>query len=174
MANEGLVLGGLDLDDDTNYILEGLDLGNPSKRPEWASAADADGALLVRDPLCDNRVITARIRIKPQATITAALDKIAAVSKKIEEAEQQTDGLDLVWTPATTTTKALTFYVLSEQIDPLPVQVVGQDAGYFVAAPVITVKLTCKPFGYEAEVLYGTSTTSSDILPTLVVSACSG
>lgn len=173
-VNEGLVLGGLDLHDDVSYVIEALDLGNPTKRLEWATGADADGALLVRDPLVENRIITARIRVVPQSTMTAALDKVAAVSKKLEEAEQQTDGLDLVWTPANTTTKALTFYVLSGQIDGLPIDPAGADAGYFVRAPVFTVRMTCRPFGYEPEVLYGTSTTSSGILPTLVVSGVPG
>lgn len=178
-VNEGFVIGGLDLNDDVNYNLETLDLGNPAKRTEWAEGADADGALLVRDPLTDNRTITARVAIPPQATMALALDKIAAISKKLEEAEQQADGLPILWTPANTTTKALTFYALTGEVQPLALQVSGADAGYFVRSPIVEIKLTCKPYGYEPEVLYPTSTTSvpgtnGSLLPSLVLAGIPG
>jgi hypothetical protein len=76
-----------------------------------------------------------------------ALAKLTALSAKLEEAEQQPDGLALVWTPATSTT-SMTMYVLSGQVDGLPISLSGDDAGWFLLAPVITLRLTCKPFGY--------------------------
>lgn len=173
-VTEGLVINGLDLNDQTTYVLEELDLGNAPKRFEWATGADADGALLVRDPLTDTRTITARVRVVRQASMDAAINAVAILSDKIEECEQQPDGSAVVWTPANSTTKALTFYALAGQMDPVPITISGADAGYFVLSPVVTIHLFCKPYGYEAEVLYGTSTTSTDILPTLVVSGVPG
>lgn len=153
---EGLVFDGLDLNpDDGGLYLEQLRNPPPKKRPEWQQGADADGSMLVRDPLLENREITLRLRVNPTATMNDALDQIAAVSQKIEEAERNLDGLELVWTPARST-RPVTFYVLTGSVDDVPIEAVGDGAGWFAdrPAPVITVTLTCKPYGYEDQVTY--------------------
>jgi hypothetical protein len=144
---EGLVFDGLDLNDRTNLILQGFEFLPARKRQEWAQGADTDGALLIRDPLFDNAELVVRLRVAKQTTMNLALAKLTALSAKLEEAEQQPDGLALVWTPATATT-SMTMYVLSGQVDGLPISLSGDDAGWFLLAPVITLRLTCKPFGY--------------------------
>jgi hypothetical protein len=143
------------------FILQGYDVPPPNKRQEWAQGADIDGALLVRDPLFDNREITLRLRVAQQATMDLALTQISLISKKLEEAEQQPDGLALVWTPAGSV-NSVTFYVLSGSIDGLPISLTGDDAGWFLRAPVITVKLICKPKWYGTPV---TSSTTSSATP---------
>ena len=148
---EGAVLDGLDLNAG-GLTLEGLLCPPPRKRGEWATSADVDGAALIRDPLSDNREVVVRVRADQQATMDQALAKIAALSRKLEEAEQNPDGLGLVWTPAQAT-GALTFYVLSGQIEELPIETAGDAAGWFVKAPVATLRLTAKSAAYGDEVI---------------------
>lgn len=157
---EQLVLDGLALNDVPNYRLQGFDAPPPKKRYEWAPGSDADGAALIRDPLFENREITARIRIAQRASMDLALAAVGAIVDKLEEAEKHPDGLDLVWTPANST-KSFTFKVLSGEVTGVPVSMDGDDAGWFKNAPVVTLTLTCKPFGYGPETLSSTSATST-------------
>jgi hypothetical protein len=149
-ATEGLVLNGLNLQTGA-FCVEALDMTPPAKRPEWAQAADADGAQLVRTPLFDNRTVTARIRVAPQANENTALEKVGEVVDMLQEAEQNPGGIPLEWTPANST-KTITFYVLTAAVTSIPIVVDGADAGWLQAAPVMVVAFTCKPFGYGAEV----------------------
>lgn len=165
---EQLVLDGLALNDAT-YRLQGLEMPPPKKRYEWAQGGDADGAALVRDPLFENREITVKIRITPPATMDLALAAIAAISDKLEEAEKQPDGLDLVWTPATGT-NSVTFKVLSGEITELPIDMEG---GWFKRSPVVVVTLVCKPFGYGPEVT-GSPTTAATPFVALTVADVDG
>lgn len=171
--NEGLTFDTLALNDGTTFTLEALEMPDPAKRPEWITGADADGSALVRDPLFDNREITARVRVEPQASMDLALAKIAQITDKIEEAERQPDGLPLVWTPANST-KTVTFYVLSGSVSGLPIMVNGADAGWFVAAPVITIALQAKPFGYGAEVGPTTAGPNTNAYQTLTLANVPG
>jgi len=169
---EQLVLDGLALNDATNYRLQGFEAPPPKKRMEWAAGGDADGAALVRDPLFDNREIQLRVRITQRATMDLALAAVAAITDKLEEAEKQTAGLDLVWTPANGT-KSITFKVLSGEITGLPVTMDGEDAGWFKNSPVLNITLTCKPFGYGPEVV-GSATSSATPFVTLTVGGVTG
>lgn len=168
-TNEGLVLDGLALNDVTNYRLQGLECTPPEKRSEWTEGGDADGAALVRDPLFDNREVTARIRITQRATMDAALSAIGAIVDKLEEAEKQLDGLDLVWTPANNT-KSFTFKVLSGSVTELPINF---EDGWFVRSPMVTVVMKCKPFAYGTEVT-GSPTSSATPVVTLTVASVTG
>ncbi|GAC1406348.1 MAG: hypothetical protein NVSMB60_26180 [Mycobacterium sp.] len=169
--NEGFVLGGLDLNSGPapagNYTLEEAVFTPPQKRMEWAQGADGDGSLLVRTPLFDNRTITARVRIEPQPTMDGALALVGSIVDKLQEAEQNPGGLTLVWTPAQGS-KSITFYVLSGEVKDMPISVTGDIAGWFVKAPVVTLVLICKPFGYGAEVA-GPSASSTTPIVTLAV-----
>jgi hypothetical protein len=51
-------------------------------------------------------------------------------------------------------------------VDGLPIELSGDDAGWFLRAPVITVKLQCKPFGYGTPV---TSSTASSATPFVTI-----
>lgn len=156
MAAEVWTLDGLALNDLSSFVLRGVDAPTPRKRPEWIEGVDADGSALVSDPLFENRIITLRIRVMPQSTMDAALAKIGSIVDKLEEAERQPDGIALLWTPQGAT-KTLTFYVLTGEID-VPISLSGDDRGWFRKYPTVTIKLTCKPFGYGAEVTSSTVT----------------
>lgn len=131
--------------------LEQLDMTPPAKRQEWAQAADADGALLVRTPLYENRTVTATVRLNPQATMDLALTKLAQVIEQLQEADVTPGGIELVWTPAEST-KTIKFWVLSGSVNGIPITMDGADAGYFARAPKLAIAMTCKPFGYGTEV----------------------
>jgi len=166
-ALEQLVLDTLALNDASTYRLQGLEIPPPSKKPEWITGGDSDGAVLGRDPLHENRVVTARVRILPQATMDAALAAIAAIGDKLEEAERNLTGVALVWTPAGST-KSFTLRVLSGEITELPIALDGTDAGWFFTrpAPVITIVMTCDPYARGTEV---TGTPASSTLPLMTV-----
>lgn len=151
------------------FILQGYDVPPPNKRQEWAQGADIDGALLVRDPLFDNREITLRLRVAQQATMDDALTQISLISKKLEEAEQQPDGLPLIWQPAGST-KRVTFYVLSGVVEGLPITLSGDDAGWFLRAPVVMLKLQCKPFWHGADITSSTTSAATPFVTTTITS----
>lgn len=150
MALDGYVLNGTSLNDETNYGIEAMDAPPPVKRPEWAQAADSDGSSLIRTPLYENRTITLTLRVGPQASMNAALEKIGALNDLLQECEKNPDGSPLVYTPATGT-KKYTLYVLTAQITAVPTVNEGNSAGFYVFAPQLTVVLTCKPFAYGTE-----------------------
>jgi len=167
---EGFVLNGLDLNSATGiYQLEDVQLPPPKKVPEWASGGpDVDGDVLVRTPRFENRTITAKVRVV-QTTMDGALAAVAAISDAIEEASKQPDGVTLVWTPASGT-HSLTFYVLHGEVTDLPLD---PASGYMAYAPVVTLVLTCKPFGYGPEVTGATVSGTTAVL-TQVISSVAG
>lgn len=172
-ALEQLVLDGLNLAYGDNWTLENnIQAAPPKKRMEWAQAADLDGAWLVRDPLFENREITLRLRVNQQANMDVALQILSELVGKLEECEREPDGLPLEWTP-TEASETITFYVLSGEIEEMPVSWNGDDVGWFIRSPVVTVKLICKPFGYGEEVTVG-STSSSAPLATLTIANVKG
>ena len=173
--NEALVLDGLAINDGVTFSLDGngLDMTPPPALEEWIKGADSDGALLAREPLHENRVIEAKIRVEPTATMNLALGKIAQIVDKLQEARRNERGLALTWVPANSTLPTITFRCLSGQVTGLPIVVNGDDAGWLSNAPVITVKLTCLPFGEGTETLLA-SVTSSAPLITLELTGVAG
>lgn len=156
---ERLILNGLDLSTG-NFALEAVDFTPPPKKPEWAQAADADGANLIRTPLFENRTITATIRIERQGSMDEALARIGELADMLQEAEKNPNGIPLEWVPANAT-KAITFYVLTGAITGIPVVVQGEGAGWFAKTPVVTISTTAKPFGYGEEVSAGAAVSNA-------------
>jgi hypothetical protein len=173
-ARESLILDGVELNDLTSdYVLRSIDFPVPKKRYEWVTGADADGAWLVRDPLFENRTIPMSLRVAQQATMDQALAKIAVLVGKLEEAEQQPDGLPLVWTPANST-KSITFHVLTGELDGIPVTRDGADRGWLRNYPIVNLTLTCRPFGYGALVSAAATASGSTPLVTVDVPSVAG
>lgn len=168
MADESWVLDGLNLNG-AALQLEEFSFPPPKKLLEWAKGADASGAILVRDPLVENREGTLKLRVAPRATMLVAAQAVAQVSRKLEECEQNPGGLPLVWTPADGTVPAITFYVLTGAIDDLPMSQTG-DSGYFVKAPLLIVSLTCKPFAYGTELVVANVSGGDPILTATIPS----
>lgn len=155
MALDGLVLNGTNINDETNYGLEAIEIPPAPKREEWAESADADGADLIREPLYGNRVIPLTLRVGRQASMNVALEKISALVALFQEAEKNgSEGIPLEYAPATGS-KTFTFYVLTGRVVAVPMVMETSDAGFYVFSPVLKCELTCKPFGYgpEEEVL---------------------
>lgn len=134
------VLGG-------TFTLEQLVIPTPKKNAEWASGGDSDGARLVRDPKVANRECSAKVRIVA-ASRDAASMAIAQITAKLEEAEQQEDGLPILWTP-TGATAGRTLYMLSGDVTDMPITV--EDA-WWSNAPLLGFNFTTKPFLYGSEI----------------------
>lgn len=171
MGAESLALDGLQLISG-HFGMEELEMPPPRKRLEWVQGDDSDGALLLRDPLFENREITCRLRVRPQASMDAVLARIADLEAKLEEAEKQRDGLPLVWTP-NGSTKSYTLYVLSGELTGVPIVMQGADTGWFQGQPIVTVQMTARPFGYGTEVI-GTPVSSTLPLMTLTIPGVAG
>jgi hypothetical protein len=169
-TNEALVLDSLAINDGTVFTLEALDMTPPEELEEWLKGADSDGALLAREPKVSNRTITATIRVEPQSTMNLALAKIALIVDKLKECQRNDNGLALTWVPANSTLGTITFRCLSGQITGLPIDVQN---GWFVNAPLLTLRLTCLPFAEGAEVT-GTPVTSTLPLITVEVTSVPG
>jgi hypothetical protein len=151
MALDSLILSGTNLSDEVNYGLEQIDFTPPAKLPEFAVSADGDGADLIRTPRFQNRTIKMTLRIAPQSTMNLALEKLGTLVDLLQEAELNPNGIPLEWTPASST-KTITLYVLTGAVTGVPMVMEGSSAGFYAKAPQVTVELTCKPFGYGAEV----------------------
>ena len=138
---EGLVLDGLNLNNGNTLSLESLQFTPAKKLLEFVKGADSDGSKLVRAARHENSEFELRIRVI-NSTMNLVLDTIGGIVDKIQEAERIAAGglgrgMELVWTPAGST-YALTFYVLAGEVAGIPIEVTGQDAGYFVKAPPVT------------------------------------
>jgi hypothetical protein len=154
---ESLVLHGLELNDGTTYGLTNLQLPIPRKKPEWVEGADADGALLMRDPLVSNGQLVARIDIMA-ADRDATHVLMRDVIQRLEEAERSPGGVECVWTPAGGT-ESLTFYVLTGEItEHPPLDGFGDHKWLTASVASITVTMDCRPGGYGERALYGTTT----------------
>lgn len=134
------------------------------------TGGDSNGAILGREALYENRVVTLRVQVVQQATQDLAQAKIGALVDKLQEAEK--GGIDCVWTPANST-KSGTLKVLLGEIVSLPVVMQGDDAGWMVNAPVAEIELTCKPGIRGAEVA-GTPTASTLPLMTVELTGVTG
>ncbi|MDP2712313.1 MAG: hypothetical protein Q8O56_13935 [Solirubrobacteraceae bacterium] len=158
---EALVLDGLELNDGTVFSLDKVDLTPPAELEEWVKGADSHGAILAREPLAENRVITAELQVEPQATMDLALHWVGELADRLKECQRNRNGLPLTWVPAGSTLSPITFRCLSGQITGLPIDVTS---GWLASAPSITVKLTCLPFGEGTETLFGSITSSAPLI----------
>jgi hypothetical protein len=170
MANEeALVLDTLALNDGTTLGMISFDAPVPRQRPDWIGGADSEAQLLVRNPLHENRKITVRLAVVPQASMNVAHDKILLVLDKLQKASKYQDGISMTWTPATGTRTA-TFDVLSGEIVDLPID---WENGWLAFSPQITVELTCKPYWRGTETLTSTASSSTPFV-TLEVASVTG
>lgn len=167
---EGVVLGGLDLNDLTNYRLERFETPIPKKKPQWVSGADSDGAELAEEAHYELRTFSGRVRVAPQASMDLALAKLGALTDKLQEASR--GDVALVWTPANST-KSVTANVLMGEVDALPITPDGADAGWLTTqpSPPVDFTLTCRPFLRGALVSSAATVTSS--LPLITVEVVS-
>lgn len=141
-----------------DFVIEDIDFGNPATRDEWVSSADSDGSLPMRTLKRENREVVIRVRVNPQTTMDLALTKIRNLEKVLESAERYasagiwdptTDPVRLNWTPASSSA-AIVLPVYSAHIEDVPKKVQGDDAGYFINAPVFTIRCVCDPLGYSS------------------------
>lgn len=170
-VTESWVLDGLDISSGNFQILE-LEASPPKAKPEFITAADSEWGALARQPLHENRTITFRLRVTPQASMNAALDQVGLVVDKLRKASSADAGIPLVWTPANST-RTRTFDVLMGEITDLPISVNDQGRSWFLQRPIFTVEMTCKPYGYGTETLTSTASSSTPIT-TLEVAGVTG
>lgn len=137
---EGFTLGGLDLNDGVTYLLTEFSPGTAKKKPIMVSGADSDGAELADEARYENRVVTGKVIILPQASQDLALAAIGALTDKLQEADR--GGVDAVWTP-NDGTKTATLNVLLAEMDELPVTITD---GWLAKSPTVGFSLTCRPF----------------------------
>lgn len=159
MASESWVLDGLILSSGTFTLME-LIADPPRERQDWITAADSESAALFRQPKHENRTITMKLRVAPQASMDTALDKVGLLVDKLRAASATPAGLALVWTP-TGSTRARTFTVLTGEITGLPIALSGDGYSWLLQAPIVTVELTCQPYWVGTETLTATASSST-------------
>lgn len=167
-TTETWVLDGVALTSGNFDILE-LTADPPKARADWITAADSEGAALLRQPQHENRTVTMKLRIAAQASMNAALDQIGVIRDKLRLASATADGIDLVWTPANST-RAVTFDVLGGEIPEMPIGLDGHAWSWFKQRPVFTIELTCKPYWYGVEVTTSTASSSTPFVTIEVAS----
>jgi hypothetical protein len=100
MATESWAIDGVSLTSG-NFVLLELTADPPKERQDWVSAADSESAALFRQPKHENRTITMKIRVTPQASMNAALDQVGAVVDKLRKASGTTTGCRWCGRPGT-------------------------------------------------------------------------
>lgn len=162
---ETFVLDGLTLSGDptSSLIVEAVNMPEPAARPDWVTAADSEGAALLRDPEHENREITFRLRVGQQTTMDLALDRVSQVVDKLRKAVRTDGGIAMTWAPAGAT-RTVTFDVLFGTIDEIPITWDGDGAGWFQRTPVVPVKLTCEPYWRGTEILTATATATTPLV----------
>jgi hypothetical protein len=143
-----------------NFTLRELTADPPRERQNWITAADTESAALFRQPLHENRTITMKLLVSPQASMNAALAQVGALVDKLRKASSSTTGVPLVWTPGSASL-SVTFTVLTGEIVGLPIGLADDGVMWVQQRPVINLELTCQPYGVGARVVYGTTTTNS-------------
>jgi hypothetical protein len=159
MAAESWVLDGLILNGG-NFTLRELTADPPRERQNWITAADTESAALFRQPLHENRTITMKLLVSPQASMDAALDQVGAVVDKLRKASSTAAGVPLVWTP-NGSTRARTFTVLTGEVTGLPIGLADEGLMWVQQRPVINLELTCQPYGYGTETLTSITTSAT-------------
>jgi len=147
---ERLKLGAVELNDESRFTVESLTFTPAAKKPLFATNADSDGEALVRESHYTNANFELKVRISPQSTVALGIAKLGELTDAIQACEKIEGGQALEWTPATTAA-AYTGYVLSAEVTGIPIEVEGDGAGWLLGAPVVTIKLTCRPFFYTPE-----------------------
>jgi hypothetical protein len=154
-----------------------LDLGNPSRREELVTSMDSHGGMPARVSMRDAREVTAKLQLIDATTVDGALDSIGALERYLELAERLASNgptnpveecVRLVYTPADATT-SYSLIVLTSEITGVPKTLSGEDAGWFIKRPVVTVRFVCDPFAYGARRTYLDTTTSAEIAPSISV-----
>lgn len=171
---EALSLGGLDLNDQTTWHGESITIAPPSKRLQHLAAADAESDVLAEAASYELRQVTLTLRyVASGATIDTALTAITDLSSRLQQAEEIEQGIALTWTPANSTHTG-TIWVQSGEITDLPVTWEGDQAGYFFANPVLTLRLDCFPLIEGAEYTAATLASTSSRIASMEVASVPG
>jgi hypothetical protein len=149
MTLEAFTLDGLSLSNGSPFEVADTPEFTPAPmRADWVGGPDTDGAILLEDPHADNSVFTIPLRVSQQTTADLAAGYLGQLLDKLGAASRNgSTGIDLVWTPKDWT-KSFTATVLLGEVAGLPLDSRGAVMGWLVRSPVITVRLTCKPFLY--------------------------
>jgi len=171
---ERFKLGALELNSATGLEIESLTFTPAAKKPSWATNNDADGDALVKESHYSNSTFEMRVRVQPQATIAAALSKLGELTNAVQQCEREEGGLTLTWIPAGTESTYTAYALVGEHTE-IPLTPSGEGAGWFINAPVVQIKLTCRPFLYTAERTAKAATESgAEPLQTLYVKEIKG
>lgn len=152
-----------------NFDILELNVDPPKARQDWISAADSEGAALMRQPLHENRTITMKVRVASQASMNAALDQVGVILDKFRKASATPDGVALTWTPANST-RTVTFDVIAGEMTEVPIGLADQAWSWFRQRPIMTLEMTAKPYWRGSEVLTSTGSSSTPFVTIEVAS----
>jgi hypothetical protein len=152
VGDEGFILDGFNLNDGNgSLVLEALEFIQAAKKPQWAENSSADGDLLVEEAHYTNSYFTHKVRFIGE-DMDEALALMGQLTDKLQKAERMAarGGIPMLWTPAELST-TYTWWPLLGEYTEIPITPTGDLAGWFLALPVVSFKLTCRPFGYKPE-----------------------
>lgn len=159
MPSESWILDSLPLSSGAFDLLE-VTADPPAQRADWITAADSESAALFRQPLHENRTITAKLKVRPQASMDVALNQVGAIVDKLRKASSTTTGIGLVWTP-NDSTRSCTFTVLAGEITGMPIATTDEGYLWVLRQPIVAISLTCQPYAAGVETVTGTSSSST-------------
>lgn len=159
MAAESLILGELELNDGESLGVTELTFTPAQKKLMLADNAGADGSALVQESHFTNATFDLLIRVRQTSTADAALEKVGELLDTLQDCERIEGGAPLEWKPKDSS-NTLTWYVLSAELLEVPTELSGDLAGWLLKSPLVRLRLTCRPFGYDEEKTAKSSTES--------------
>jgi len=160
---ELVTLGGVTLNDGTNFDLLEFTPGIAEKKPIWITGAHSDGGLLVEEAHYDNAVMEMKLAVAKQATMDLALAKLGEIVQVLQECEKNERGQAGTWTPADST-KTQTYYGLMGEVVGLPIGTEGEGRAWLSKQPYVQIRIVRRPFLYGSEVTTVTDDFSTDTI----------
>lgn len=151
--------------------MEELDLTPPASKPDWVAGADSEWQALADIPKHENRKITLKVRVAPDAGLTQdqAFDELGSLIDRVRSAQSDVDGVAMQWTP-TSSARSVIFDVLNGDFTGLPIDW-QTDPGWFLGWPFLNLELTCKPYWRDSVETVTSATTAATPVVSMEVTA---
>jgi hypothetical protein len=170
---EKITLNGVDFNDQVKLAMEALTFTPAQAKPKFVENPNADGALLVEEPQYTPAYFDMLVRVLPTKEIDTALAIVGEVLDALT-ACARTDGGSLAdWTPSNSVQPYEAYALLGELLE-LPTTPNGDLAGWFIASPVLKIKLTCRPFLFQEERIVLSAVESSESLQVAYIKGIGG
>src|SRR5882672_1360358 len=150
---EKIVMNNITFNDQVKLSMESLVFTPAQAKPKFVENPNTDGVLLVEEPQFTQSYFDLVVRVLPvEKNIDVGLAVVGEVLDALTTCARTEGGSQALWTPAASIQPYEAYAILGELLE-LPITPNGDLAGWFLASPVLKIKLTCRPFLFQEEKL---------------------